>query len=499
MMGTTGDPGVTALDRGLRLSLRARSGSDGPFLRLVDRALAEALSTGADLPRILHLSVLRARLTGPVTPPSPPYSPAGAVAAGEEHEVYLGELRSRWARHTHRHLYLTPAGMLRALLPPAPLPGNPHSLARLLRTFVILLAPTDRRAATALAALIETPGEAVAADCALVEAAREAHDLDGEAHAWTRQRQLLIRMPSWCWPGHRTEHDSDVLAYLRPDHRARFDAAIGVLPFAADVGSALLTGLPGLDGVYRGAYACHGSHAYTADRLAGRRPVPESARAHDEARRDPAGAGPIVTAVISANEQVLGGAELPVDDPVYRLHARITARTVRARRLSADDLTPEPVSAPLDPERLPAYAEIVRQNADSPIVAALAGRVRADATVHDDREALLILADAGYADPGPLLDGPDEPWPDLSALLFRHRPEEAARRLSAAALADWPVAAAMLEHAAAELLAASGPRVAHALHDAVVRAFTCAAPPGADPPPVVDGAYACRQSPSTES
>ena len=517
-MNSPGEPGAPVLDRPLRLALRARFGSDGRFLRLVDQALAKALARGGDLAEILHLSLLVARLAPDGTDRAgsgrpPPYCPAGAAGLGDEHESYLRELHVRWTAHVHRHLFTTPADMVRAVLPPAPLPGHPHSLARLLRTFVTLLAPTDRRTATALAALIEDPTEAVVADCALVAAAREAHDLEGEAHAWARQRHLLTRMPAWRWPGSRTEHDRGVLAYLRPDHRARFDTAVGVLPFAAELGSALVTGVPGLDAVYRGAYACHRSAAYTADRLAGRRPAPEAARAHDEARRDPVGAGPIVAAVISANEQILGVSEPAVDDPVYRLHARVTARTVRARRLSADDqrpghrppgrgrradLTPEPVPGPLDPARLPAYAEIVRRNADSPIVAALAGRVHADATAHGDHEALLILTDAGYADPGLPPDGPPaEPWPETSALLFRHHPEEAARRLSAAARSGWPRAAAMLEHAATELLASSGACIAGDLHDAVVRAVVCAAPPGADPPGVIDGAYRTAATPGT--
>ncbi|MEU4620885.1 hypothetical protein AB0G04_13025 [Actinoplanes sp. NPDC023801] len=521
-MAATSDPGVTVLDRESRLSLRARFGSDTPFLQLVDRALATALEAGDPirlLPRILHLSLLRAALTSPSDPrPAAssdvaPFSAEGQSPPGVEHEVYLRRLRDRWVAHAGRHLYPTPAAWLHALLPPAPLPGNPYSLARLLRVFVTHLAPADCRAATSLAGLIEDSAEAAVAQCALVGAALSAHDLDAEAQAWSRQRQLLTRMPAWYWPAGRTGHDRDVLAYLRPDHRARFDTAIGVLPFATGLGHSLLTGLPALNEVYRGAYACHESLEYTEYRLAGRRPAREATTVHEETRRDPAaaspatGAGfiaspPIVAAVVSAYEQVLGGAELPIDDPVYRLYARITARTTRAHRLGADDLSPEPVPADFDPERLPAYAEIVRQNPDSPIVAALAGRLRTEAAARADRErmlgrekmlgreTLLILADAGYAGPDQALDGPAAPFPEWSALLFRHRPAQAAHRLSEAASTDWTLAAAMLEHAAAELLAAAGPGIAHELHDAVVQAAVCAAPPDADPPQVVDGTHA---------
>jgi hypothetical protein len=551
-----GDPDVTVLDRELRLSLLARSGSDSTFLGLVDQALATALKGGDSaraVPEILHLSLLRGALAddGPrpaLVPATPrrtgvppataaPFAAEGEPCPGDEHEDYLRDLRARWVAHAGRHLYPTPAAWLHSLLPPAPLPGNPHSLARLLRVLVTHLAPADCRAATTLACLIEDSGEAAVAQCALVGAALATHDLDAEAQTWSLQRQLLTRMPTWTWPGGRADHDQDVLAYLRPDHRARFDTAVGVLPFATGLGHALLTGLPALSEIHRGAHACHGSLEYTEHRLAGRRPTPEAAALHEEARRAPATAGsvppgsgpatagpippgssmppphrpdrrrsdlsaaaerrgdllspapPIVAAVVSAHEQILGGAELPIGDPVYRLFARITARTARAHRLGADDLTPEPVPEGFDPQRLPAYAEIVRQNADSPIVAALAGRVSAEATARDDREALLILADAGYADPDQVLDGPPVPIPEWSALMFRHRPDEAVRRLSEAALKDWTLAAAMLEHAAAELLAAAGSRVAHELHDAVVRAAGCTAPPDTDPPTVVDGAY----------
>ncbi|GIF38188.1 hypothetical protein [Actinoplanes xinjiangensis] len=448
-----------------------------------------------------------------------PFAPEGVPAPGDELEACLREIRAQWSAHTARHLYPTPAEWLQALLPPAPLAGNPYSLARLMRVFAVHLAPTDCGTAASLADLIEDPGEAAIAQGALVGAGLAAHDLDREERAWSRQRHLLTRMPSWSWPGGRDVHDRDVLAYLRPDHRARFDTAVGVLPFSTGLGHALLTGLPALSEVHRGAYACHRSAVYTEQRLCGRRPDPEAAAVHDEVRRDPMAAGPIVAAVVSANEQVLGAAELPVGDPVYRLYARITARTTRAHRLGADDLAPEPVPAVFDLRRLPAYAEIVRRNADTPIVAALAARVRAEAIARDDREALLILADAGYADPDPLLDEPTRPRrhrepfggpghaepkrrpghvepkpspgnePEMSILLFRHRPDEAVRRVAAAVSADWTVAAAMLEHAAAELLALAGPRIAHDLHDAVVRAVACAAPPCAAPPTVVDGTH----------
>ncbi|GAA0462354.1 hypothetical protein Aca07nite_25250 [Actinoplanes capillaceus] len=479
-MTATEDHGVTILDRTLRLSLHTRNGSDDHFRRLLDDALATVLGAGADLPRILHLSVLRGLLATPAAP---------------------GPRRSEHPADPRRHLFTTPADLPRALLPAPPHPGNPHSLARLLRVFVTHLAPTDRHTATALATLIEDPGEAAVANCALVRAAVRVHDLEGEAHAWSRLRHLITRMPSRSWPGGATSHDRDVLAYLRPDHRARFDTAIGILELAPDLGRALLAELPGLCAVYREAYACDASDRYTAQRLAGRRPDPALAHAHNTIRQTPSSSSAVAAAVVSANEQILGGPELPVADPVYRLHARITARTVRAHQLGADDLTPEPVPAPLDPARLPAYAGIVRHNADTPIVAALAGRVRAEATARDDRESLLILADAGYTDPLAVLAGAayatpqavlaaaGPPVPELSTLLFRHRPAEAARHLSAAAVADWPTAAAVLEHAVTELLASAGPRIAHDLHRAVTSAFTCATPPGASPPSVIDGTY----------
>ncbi|MEV0900173.1 hypothetical protein [Actinoplanes sp. NPDC049802] len=479
-MTATEDPGVTTLDHTLRLSLRARHGSDDCFRQLIDDALKTALGTGADLPRILHLSVLRGLLS---------------------HTPAPGPARTGQSTDTRRHLFITPADLPRALLPPPPDPGNPHSLARLLRTFVIHLAPTDRHTATDLATLIEDPGEAAVAHCALVRAAVQVHDLEGEAHAWSRLRHLITRMPARHWPGGTTAHDRDVRAYLRPDHRARFDTAIGVLGLSPDLGRSLLAELPGLSAVFREAYACDASDRYTAQRLAGRRPDPALAHAHNTIRQAPSSSSAVAAAIVSANEQILGGPELPVGDPVYRLHARITARTVRAHQLGADDLSPEPVPAPLDPARLPAYAAIVRHNADTPIVAALAGRVRDEAAARDDREALLILADAGYADPHAVLTGAswataqatpggcDPPVPELAALLFRHRPVEAARHLSAAAAADWPTAAAVLEHAATELLAAAGPRIALDLHRAVSSAFACAAAPGAGPPAVIDGTY----------
>ncbi|GAA4944643.1 hypothetical protein [Actinoplanes utahensis] len=506
-------------------------------------------ATVEDLPGLLYLSLTDGHSSTRRAPPSPPYLPVVPSAAdgrddghdghdGHDYENHaqvdacLRGIHARWIAHTHRHLFTTPAGLLSALSPPAPMVGHPHSLARLLRTFVVHLAATHRDTATALADLIEDPGESAVAQCALVAAAVAQRDLDGEAQAWARLRHLLTRMRAWRWRDCSTSHDREVLAYLRPDHRARFDTAIGVLAPAPHLGFALLADLPALSAVFRQAYACDASHRYTAQRLACHRPDPDLADAHESLRRSPA--GPVDAAVASANEQILGGAELPIDDPVYRLHARITARTVRVRRLGAGDLAPEPVPGPLDPARLPAYAEIVRQNAGTPIVAVLAGSVLADAIALDDRESLLILADAGFGDPYPLLDGPAtappehgptrttpgygpavitpkhgpagvipqhgraritpgndpaEITPEFCALLFRYRPADASRVLAGVAARDWPLAAAMLEHAIPELLACGGPRIAQRLHAAISDAFTGATPPGSPPPTVIDGVY----------
>jgi hypothetical protein len=182
-MAATSEPDVTVLDRRLRLSLLDRTGSDDRFTGLVDQALATALATGADLPHVLYLSLLRAGLGstgiggGQGRRPLP-FAPDGVRAPGDEQEACLREIRARWNAHTRRHLYPTPAAWLQALLPPAPLPGNPYSLARLLRVFAGHLAPTDCGTAASLAALIEDPGEAAVAQCALVGAGLAAHDLD---------------------------------------------------------------------------------------------------------------------------------------------------------------------------------------------------------------------------------------------------------------------------------------------------------------------------------
>ncbi|MEU4427734.1 hypothetical protein AB0F81_44525 [Actinoplanes sp. NPDC024001] len=362
-----------------------------------------------------------------------------------------------------------------------------------------------RVAAAELAAAIEDRGEAAVAQAALVAAAIRDRDLDGEAHAWRRLRNLIVRMPRGHWHSGGPELDRSHLAYLRPDYRARFDTAIGVLPYQPDLGAALLTDLPALGMVFQLTFGCDSSHRYTAQRLAGRRPDPAAAQVHESLRRQSPGAlpdpvlGAVVTATVSANEQMLGGAELSVEDPVYRLHARLTART---RRSALPGAGPgEPVRAgSLDPERLAAYAEIVRRNAGSPVVAALAGQVLAAAAGRSD-EALLILAEAGYGDPRALLAdllprlprmspaARDDLLPELSVLLFRHDPPRALRFLSDAASQRWPVAAAILEHAAPELLAAAGPRIGHALHAAVVRAVDCCAPTGDDRPAVIDGTF----------
>ncbi|MBG0561212.1 AAA family ATPase [Actinoplanes aureus] len=439
--------------------------------------------------------------------------PAGA------HQPYLRDVRIRWADRLRRRLLTDPADVIRAMTPGPSSAGNPYSLARVLRVFAAHLAAashtkpageriTDRAAAIELAAAIEDRGEAAIAQAALVAAAIRDHDLDGEAFAWRLLRNLIVRTPRGHWSPGGSELDRGHLAYLRPDYRARFETAIGVLPYQPDLGSALLTDLPALGVVFQLAIGCDASTRYTEQRLAGRRPDPAAAQVHESLRRQPPGAlpdpvlGAVVTAVVSANEQTLGGAGLDVDDPVYRLYALATARTRRAGLPGAGP--GKAVGAgPLDMERLPAYAEIVRRNAGSPVVAGLADQLLSAAAGRSD-EALLILAEAGYGDPHALLADllprlpgmspaeQDDLLPELSVLLFRHDPARALRFLSDAAARSWPTAAAFLESAVTELpRTAELPTTARDLHAAVIRAVDCCTPSDQDRPEVVDGA--CRR------
>lgn len=508
-------------------------------------ALAEAL-----LGELLVWAAHRQPLRDPE--PGLPFGVPEGKRSGT-HQSSLREVRTRWAGRLRRRLYTDPAEVVRALAPGPSSPGSPYSLARTLRVYAAELAgqeatPAGQRATPAtatpakpagqqatpagqqatptrpatqeatpstatpaertphrtiaaeLAAAIEDRGEAAIAQAALVGAAIRDRDLDGEAFAWRRLRNLIVRMPRDRWVAGAAELDRSHLAYLRPDYRAQFETAIGVLPYQPDLGSALLTDLPALSMVFQLAFGCDASTRYTEQRLAGRRPDPAAAQVHESLRRQPPGAlpdpvlGAVVTATVSANEQMLGGAALTVEDPVYRLYAQATARARRARLTGTHGEALHAGS--LDAQRLPAYARIVSRNAGSPVVAALADQVMSAASGRCDDEALLILAEAGYGNPHALLTGSqkagphgvaDDLLPELSVLLFRHDPGGALRLLSDAAFRRWPRAAAILEFAAAELLTVAGPRIAHDLHAAIVRAVDCCAPTDDDRPAVIDG------------
>ncbi|GLY00616.1 hypothetical protein [Actinoplanes sp. NBRC 101535] len=538
-------------DRAEELALHAPEDHHSPFLTDPATVLAGLAHRHLDAGRtdrartLLGGLLTRSEWVAPLREPDVgvPWAPADGHP-GEEaaslgamlHWQYRFNIENQWRRRIHRRLYTDPAHLLQSL-PPGPASiGTPHSLARTLRVYADRLSRTDPPRAAALAALIDDAGEAAVAQAALVSAAILARDPDGEQRAWQSLRHLIVRMPGQRWASAGPEADRDFLAYLRPDYRSRFDAAVSLLPYEADPGLAMLTDLPALSMVFQLAFAAGSSTLYTSQRLAGRDPDPSAAQIHDSVRRDPAGALPepvlaaVLAAVVSVNEQILGGAELDVPDPVYRLYARVTASATRAALTGRPGV---PVSVgQLDGARLPAYAEIVRANAGSPVVTELAAAVLSVAggtgsaspgsggsgsdaphsggsgsgRASEDVEALLILAAAGYGDPGPLLDRvlddpkrgpflhrplgqeiPDDLLPDLSVLLFRHDPGRALRFLSEATARGWAYPAAILEHVADELLEASGPEIGEALHAAVSRAVTCTALRDDDLPPVIDG------------
>ncbi len=428
--------------------------------------------------------------------------PAGQAVAGGRgammHVAYRTNVQNQWWSRVRRRLHTDPADVARAYAPGPSSVGSPYSWARTLRVFATRLGGPDFAAAARLVRLIADPGELLVAQGELFTAAIKGGLPEQKAEYWNAFQKTLDELPAWDWTVRGDKADQGFAAYLRPDLRARFDAAISIMPWEADLGMNMLAGLDALAYLFEMSFACRASDAYLSQMVSGRQPQAELRFVHESVVSTPAGSmsdaliESILRTTVARNERLLTGRDLEIVDPVYRL--------LDCTRPSPWGLDlPAGPGVELDPRRRPAMAGVVLCNRDNGALGDFATRLHAAAVTAKDYETLIILARADIGDPRalidellPQLDGMfyvdrDELLPDLAVLLFRHAPEEALRFLSRAVETQWETAVAVLEFAATDLVELAGPEIGAKLNEALFAAFACCTLDNAQVPETLNG------------
>ncbi|RJL35272.1 ATP-binding protein [Bailinhaonella thermotolerans] len=306
-------------DRAEREARRIRALTWSPATHDRYSTLAEIAHIQLDLGREDRArALLEEALRHAETPPpladeegSPPFRPAEpgrpAVRADRRDQLmdlgYVFNVDQGWQARRRTRLFTDPADVVRAVLPgPASL-GHPYGLARTLRILAEAIAPADHDQALATVRALTDQGEAAIGYAALVADAGRRGDRAREDERRRDLEEAVARIVPYTWIG--DSQDDRALAYLRPDHRARFETATRIMPWDADAGLRLIqrTGAPYLMYAYRFSFGCWASAAHTTDVCQGRPAHPAFAAMHAMILRRPpeqAGHDPLILAVAMA-------------------------------------------------------------------------------------------------------------------------------------------------------------------------------------------------------
>lgn len=436
--------------------------------------------------------------------------------------VYWLNTQTDWDFACERTLFRLPADALRAMLPIPNSIGNPYSWARTLRVFAEEIAPQDPEHALGLVRAIADPGERAVGVAAVLADAGNRNDAAREQSLWAEFTTSLSQIMPYHWiadPG-----DDSLFAYLRPDHRARFEAAARIVPINADYGLEMLRSrnLSFLEYVFLLGFQSWASDSHTVRILQELPPVPVYQHVHDTvAQGSPAQDvfRNVLVAHVLANETLicaLQRRESPrraadaIPDPLYVASAQVK---LMGYGLPASHVWLTVIRLALNTPRLPAAAAVVALAVDldrfpEDVAKHLCDEVIAAArNSSPDSHGLALLQLISAPSVADLVDVPalveevlqlrsqceghlgDAPLlKQLFPALVTHRPVDALRMLSDAADA-WSDAVALLEYAAPILVQSGGTGVPGELHQAIVRALECSLPPGATPPDVVDGVH----------
>ncbi|MGQ0775856.1 MAG: hypothetical protein ACT4NY_15795 [Pseudonocardiales bacterium] len=438
---------------------------------------------------------------------------------------YWFNIQQDWNVACRLTLFQQPADALRAMLPTPGSLGNPYSWARSLRTFAEEIARQEPDTALDLVRAISDPAERVVGVAAVLADAVHRNDTAREQSLWTEFTTSLNQITPYRWiadPG-----DDSQFAYLRPDHRARFEAAVRIVPLNADYGLAMLRSrnLSFLEYVFLLGFQGWASDSHTVRVARGMPPVPVYQHVHDRSvQSQPAQDvfSNVLLAHVLANETLICALQRrtpprraagAVPDPLYAALAQVKSM---ADGLPTSQEWLAVIRNALNTPELPAAAAVItfaikigrlpedvaKHLCDEVIAAA-----RNNSSLNPDLHGLALLQLISAPSVASLVDVPalveevfqlrsrceghlgDAPLlKQLFPALVTHRPVDALRLLSDAVDA-WREAAALLEYAAPVLVQSGGAGVPGELHRAIVRAMECSIPDGAKLPDVVDGVY----------
>ncbi|MET9679948.1 hypothetical protein [Streptomyces coeruleorubidus] len=422
-----------------------------------------------------------------------------------------------WRRLVEQRLHRDPSDVLRAMSPGTWSVGHPYSWARTIRCFAEAVAVRDPDRARTLVHALTDPGERVVGLAGLFGIAAGA-DPAAADRLWAEFGQAYAAIPRYEW--NLPQQQDGPLAYVRPDHRSRFEAAVRLVPWEADSAMAFLDAdaTPYLLSMFGLAFGAAASRRYAFAAVAGRQPYPPFAHTHRALLAMPPDVhGPLLTGVmltsVIVNERVATASGAPpaveslpvLEDELYAAYVDMALLGPEAGAARVRPLLGSP--------RLPAVAALVTRAAEihgagHPAVATLCADVVAAAERAEPAQHVVTLlqlarspATACLVDAENLLErtlalSDSAPWErverdevlrELFAILLGRSPGTALRLLYDRTADGWAMVTAMLENAATPLLDALGPDAALLLHRALRRAVACVSPRGRTDVPSIDG------------
>ncbi|MDV9174462.1 hypothetical protein R6V09_30690 [Streptomyces sp. W16] len=432
-----------------------------------------------------------------------------------------------WAARARGHFYRDPADVVRAVEL-----GAHSSMARVVRRFAGRLARRDPSRAGALIRSIADPGERA---IGFAELHRVAHDPGGtgphtpEADVFSREIDRALReLPRYRWTSALGDGAEDkAWAYVRPDHRVRFELALLALGCRMEDWRAI-DGLPYLTHARMYSGGLWISEVYAAAVMDNRRPLQGAREIHAQNLSPGRDLGQddvmanIVLAAAAYHEYLIAR-----EVPAYSFHAPQARMDDPVYAAAVDLVTPVP-GAPLSPAftrrlremvdegPLPAAAgllafagEVRPENRHElrELAAAVIARARDGSAIGLDTLAILVESPVlgDLVDPVALLHEADrcelawagETWipHDVVARLFpvllERAPTVAMHRFYEVTSSDWSFAMSMLEHAADALIGALDADAVAVLGAAITQGLACTSPEGMAPD-VVDGVRPAR-------
>ncbi|MER5383446.1 ATP-binding protein [Streptomyces sp. NPDC002688] len=439
----------------------------------------------------------------------------------------LVNVDQHWAAHARNHFFRAPADVVRAVEL-----GARGSTAGVVRRFAGRLADQDLSWAGALIRSITDPAERAIGFAELHRAAHGPDHSDShhgpEADTFSKEiDRALGDLPRHRWTvgvagARETVGDDYALAYVRPDHRVRFELAVRALGCRKQdmLG---LEGLAYLRHAFGRSMLLWASVVHANDMIAGKRPHPDFAQMHLRNLSPVEG--------LSQADAPTKSTLAAVAYQEHRIAREVPGYRSRARHLRFDDpvydaavdlVVPEP-GAPLSSE----FTRRIRKMLDDGPLPAAADLLVFAAGARPEHERELralgeeVVAKAGdgstigvdalatlaasplfgdLVDPVDLLHEsrhcvsrwPGEEWiPDhvvvrLFPALLERAPAVALSTFYDLASKDWSSAMALLEHGPDAVIEALGADAAATLGSAIARALACTSPDGRAPE-VVDG------------